>query len=270
MLGILLLSSCRSNKGMVTTPGDSSSPEQARFESVVSNQYKYEALQSKSRYSMASASLGGKLCLESGRRLCLQVNAPLLGFEVARIEASQDSVIVVDKYDKQYCVVRLADFYDLKELSGHELEALESIMLGRIYIPGIGQASKRDYRQLVWQTPALNGGGFGNSVGSYRGEGYSIDYTIDASGRLVSTLLTVGDRSALWQYSGYQEVTKGKWVPTQEDITVTDSDRKSFKAGIALTSPELGESSWRSFEPTSSYKKVPISELVKTVKSLIR
>lgn len=269
MMLVVLLSGCRSHKRIVSGI-DGPNPEQARFEQVVSNTYKYDALQSKSRYSLASTSLGGKLCLESGRRLCIQVNAPMIGFEVARVEASQEQVVIVDKFDKMYSVVQLADLYHLDELSGHEMEALESIILGRIYIPGIGQATKRDYRQLVWNTAAKGDGTFGNSVGTYQGKNYTLAYTVNSFGRLVSTELLVGNRRMLLEYSDYSEVESGKWVPTHEVVTATDGDGKNITLGIQLTSPELGESTWRDFEPTSSYQQVPVSQLVERIQSIGR
>lgn len=268
MVGIMMtLSSCHSSK--IASTLDGPNPEQARYESVVRNRFDYEAVQSKSKYTMNGMSLGGKMCLESGKRLCLQVNAPLLGFEVARVEATQDSVIIVDKYDKMYSVVRLSDLYDLEEMNGHEMEALECIMLGRIYIPGRGPATSRDYSHLKWNTPKTANGQFGNSVGTYQGRNYTLDYTIDASGRLVSTLLSMGGRTLQIDYAEYVETEKNKWVPTQETLTATDSDKKQLSAGLSLASPQVGESTWRDFEPTSSYRKVEVQDLVKTVKALM-
>lgn len=265
----LLLTGCRSHKYSVkdlTGPN----PEQARFESVVQNGFDYEALQSKVKYSMGSTSLNGKMCLESGKRLCLQVNAPLLGFEIARVEATQEQVLLVDKYDKVYCVLKLSDLYQLDEISGHELEALECLMLGRIYIPGKGQAKSRDFKSLTWTTVLLADGAQGQSEGRYQGKDYSLCYAIDAKGQLVSTRLTVGQKSALWEYSNYQEIEKNKFVPTRENITATDAEKESFAAGLTLNNPELGESSWRDFEASDSYRQVSAQELLEIVKKMAK
>ncbi len=263
----LFLSSCRATK---VVPGalTGANPEKARFESVVQNNFKYDALQSKVKYSMGKTSLNGKMCLESGNRLCLQVNAPIIGFEVARVEATQDSVLLVDKYDKMYSVLSLSGLYDIKDINGHEMEALECIMLGRIYIPGRGQASSKDYNKLKWSTPKLADGKTGFSEGLYKGDGYSILYTIDENGRLVSTLLSVGAKTARWEYSDYQEIEEGRWLPTQEFITATNADNKEISAGMRLTNPSLGESNWRDFSPSDSYNKVTIKELGNRIKSL--
>lgn len=264
-----LLTSCHSSRRLAASL-DGPNPEQARYESVVRNQFSYDALQSKSRYSLGSMSLGGRLCLESGKRLCLLANAPLLGFEIARIEASQESVLIVDKYDKMYSMEHPADLYHLDELSGHELEVLECLFLGRIYIPGHGPATSRDYKLLNWTTPKTADGKNGNSVGVYTASNYSLRYDIDASGRLVSTMFLLGQRSILLEYAGYSQVGKAQWVPTVETITATDGAGQQLKATITLSGPEVGESTWRDFEPSSSYRQVPLSELVNTVKSMMK
>lgn len=265
----MMLTGCRSHKYSVkdlTGPN----PEQARFESVVQNSFEYEALQSKVKYSMGGNSLNGKMCLESGQRLCLQVNAPLIGFEIARIEATQEQVLLVDKYDKVYTILNLSDLYKLEEISGHELEALECLMLGRIYIPGKGEAKSRDFKSLTWTTPMLADGTQGQSEGLYQGNGYTLCYSIDAKGQLVSTRLTVGDKSALWEYSDYQEVQKNKFVPTRETITATNADQQSLSAGISLGAPGLGESTWRDFEASESYRQLTPQEMLDVVKKLAK
>lgn len=265
----LALTGCRSHKfGVKDLTGPTI--EQARFESVVQNSFEYNALQSKVKYSLGSTSVSGKLCLESSNRLCLLVNAPLLGFEIARVEATQEQVLLVDKFDKVYSVLNLADLYHLDEISGHEMEVLECIMLGRIYIPGKGVATRRDFKSLTWSTPTLPDGTKGQSEGLYLGQNFSLLYAINAQGQLVSTRLTVGNKTALWEYADYRQVEKGKLVPTQEIVTATNAEQETVSAALTLTSPELGESSWRDFEPTGSYRQVTGHELMEIVKKMIK
>ena len=266
---VFLLTSCHTSRKVVGSQTGGKSA-QACFESVVAGTFKYEALQSKVKYSLGSSSLSGKLCLESGQRLCLQVNAPIVGFEVARVEASQDSVLLVDKYDKLYTVLHLADLYQIAEISGGEMEALECIMLGRIYIPGKGQATNRDFKSLIWSTPTQSDGTPGNVEGRYQGKDFTLCYTIDGSGLLVSTQLIVGGKSALWEYASYTDAGKGRMIPTRETITATNADQQSIQATLVLNNPELGESSWRDFEPTASYRQVNLDELTGTIKQLVK
>lgn len=269
MILVAFLSACSTQKkviGNLTGPN----PERARFESVIANNYKYEALQSKVKLSMGSSSLNGKICLESGKRLCLLVNAPLLGFEVARIEATADSAILVDKFDKAYTVVPLGELTQMEVLAGHEMEALECLMLGRIFIPGKGQATSKDYGLLTWSTPTNAAGENPLSTGVYKGKNYDLAYTINSLGQLTSTSLTMADgKKAVWQYASYKELEK-KSLPASETIKASNNEDKELQAGISFTNPTLGESTWRDFEPNASFRRVTLKELGEILKKMTK
>lgn len=267
MMLIVLMTSCKSTKNF-TKDLNGPNPERARFESVVANHYKYEALQSKVKLSMGKSSLNGRICIESGKRFCLLANAPLLGFEVARIEATRDSVLLVDKFDKIYTVITLGELTKMEALEGHEMEALEALMLGRIFIPGKGQATSKDYESLKWSTPATAEPASSISTGVYKGKNYELAYTINAQGQLMQTSLTTSDgKKAVWQYTSFQEVDH-KNVATAENIIATNAEKKELRAGISFSNPTLGESTWRDFEPTDSYRRVTLEELGEVLKKL--
>lgn len=268
-MAVALLSACSTHKtaiGSLTGPN----PERARFETVVANHYKYDALQSKVKFTMGSTSLNGKLCLESGKRLCLSANAPLLGFEVARIEATADSAVLVDKFDKVYTVVTLSELTKMEALAGHEMEALESLMLGRIFIPGKGLATSKDYSQFNWSTPTNAAGDNPLTTGVYKGNNYDLAYTINAQGQLMNTSLTMSDgKKAVWQYATYEVIDK-KNIATTELIKATNSNKKELQAGMTLSNPTLGESTWRDFEPSASYRRVTLEEFGEILKSIAK
>lgn len=266
---VVLMSSCHtSRKGVVKLNG--TNPEQARFEAVVNNSFKYDALQSKVKLSMGKTSLNGKICLEPGRRFALLANAPLLGFEIGRIEATADSVLLVDKFDKLYAVVTLADLTKVDAVAGHEMEAVECLMLGRIFIPGVGQASAKDYNRLAWTTFKNTDGSQGNSIGIFEGKNYRLGYEIDGNGRLVSTSLALANgKQAIWNYSNYTEVEKQKLLPVTEEIQAIFDEDKGIKAGFTMSNPALEESSWREFSPNSSFRRVTIQELVEVLKKMM-
>jgi len=271
LLPLLLLTSCRSTKPL-TGELTGKNAEYARYEQLCRSSFKYEALQSKVKYALGRTSLGGKLCVESGKRVCMQINAPIIGFEVARVEASAQEVILVDKYDKIYSKVNPSEvLFDIQELQGHEMEALESLMLGRIFVPGKGQATTKDYTRFDWQTPTNADGTQGNSVATYKGKDYTITYQLDANGRLVSTHLEVGGtKHAWWEYADYREVETGKWVPTSERIKLDGGEDQKIELGLTLTNPQLGESTWRDFDPAASFRQVPFSELVEAIKAVAK
>ncbi len=269
LFALLSFSSCHTTRrvaGGVT----GSNLEKARFETTVNKAFEYEALQSKVKFAMGKQSLNGKMSLESGKRFALSINAPLLGFEIGRIEATPEEILFVDKFDKLYCSQTLSDLFDLKELSGHEMTAVECLMLGRIFIPGVGQARVKDFDRLAWTTPPASEGNNAVSTGIYEGKGFRLIYQINEFGQLQTTTLVMNDgRSASWNYTNYQEVQKQKPVAVDEKIQITYDDGKNLNASIALTNPSLGESTWKAFQPTDSYRKVTLSELIDILRKLM-
>lgn len=268
VMAALLFASCHSTKKVTGTVNDSA-PEKTRYEAVVNNYYKYDALQSKVKLSLGSNSLNGKFCLESGKRLGLSANAPLLGFELGRIEATADSVVIVYKLEKLYCVVSLSELTKIKGLKGHEMEALECLILGRIFIPGVGKATVKDFDRLVWSSVTNANGTMGNSMGIFDGGNYQLTYEINGNAQLVSTSLQLPDgKTATWNYNGYQEVEKQKSVAETEDIRVI-SGKNGVNARMTMTNPSFGKSEWKAFDPSSSYRKVSIEELYDMLKKLL-
>lgn len=262
---VLLMSSCHSLRR--TSGKGGAETEQVRFETAVNNAYKYEALQSKVKLTLGKTTLNGKMSLESGKRFAMQINAPLLGFELGRIEATAQSVLIVDKFDKLYSEVTLSDLTKVDAVAGHEMEAVECLMLGRIFIPGVGQASTKDFSRLAWSTPAKADGTAGNSLGVYEGRNYRLVYELDSNGRVVSTTLSIADgKEAQWQYGNYIEVASQKWVATTESIQALYSEGKSLKASFSMTNPALEENTWKEFTPTSSFRRVTVGELVEVLK----
>lgn len=265
-LAALVLTSCHTTRKTIENlTGDNT--EQVRFEAVVNNGYKYESLVSKVKLSMGKTTLNGKMCVESGNRFALLVNAPLLGFEIGRVEATPEKVYLVDKFDGLYSEVSLSELTQVSALAGHEMEAVECLMLGRIFIPGVGQASTKDYSRLAWNTLTNADGTQGNSVGVYEGKDYRLVYEINGAGQLVSTTLSVSDdKEATWKYSNYTEIEKQKSVATTEEINAEYGDSKSIKAGLTMINPALEESAWKAFVPSSSYRKVTFKELAEVLK----
>ena len=262
---VLLMSSCHSLRR--TSGKGGAETEQVRFETAVNNAYKYEALQSKVKLTLGKTTLNGKMSLESGKRFAMQINAPLLGFELGRIEATAQSVLIVDKFDKLYSEVTLSDLTKADAVAGHEMEAVECLMLGRIFIPSVGQASAKDFSRLAWSTPAKADGTAGNSLGVYEGRNYRLVYELDSNGRVVSTTLSMADgKEAQWQYGNYTEVASQKWVATTESIQALYSEGKSLKASFSMNNPALEENTWKEFTPTSSFRRVTVGEMVEVLK----
>ncbi len=235
--------------------------ESERYETALQQAMTAESMQQKVTYGMNGLSLKGALKMHRRKDLLLTVNAPLLGFELARVEATQDSVWLVDKFDKVYAAYSVAA---LSEYIGGDvdLEALQCLLTGRIYVPGRGAATKSDFKRFNWtaEGDAL--------VGTYTaGNRYTLTYTISADNFLTQTRVETANGSTVaeWNYSGHTQ-SDTYYYPTQEQLSVKRGEAQSLSGTLTLGAPTIPTGNWTAFSPTSSYKQVEAKELVETLK----
>lgn len=269
---LALTYSCKSSQSAVTgtkvpetkVQAEKRSVEKNRYEQALSNAYDFKFLQSKVKYSLGNKSLSGKLNVEHGKRLCMTVT--VLGIEVARIEANNKTVLLVDKFDKIYSELTISEF---AEKFGFEdemrYEAFESLLLGRMFVPGSGEADKNDFKKLSWKIEE-------NDVlsGTINKERYVLTYLIGADNNLASTNLKVNrngsDSTVNWNYSVFQEVEGGAFV-TSETLSLNAPEKK-LNASLSLSSLNLNAKNWVSFTPSEAYRKVSPKELITAIKNL--
>lgn len=257
----LLLVGCGSSKKVTTGTADQNQAK-VRYEAAVGNNFSFECLQSKVKYSLAGKSLNGKLNIEHGKRLCM--TATVMGIEVARVEANQETVYIVDKFDKVYAEISIAEAAAHLGLQDEaKLETIEALLLGRIYLPGKGEAKASDFKSFVWDAADDN-----LVSGLYVAQQYNLTYLLNAENELYRTEVEVPSKAmtCTWSYSDMQQAGNGK-MPATETLC-GKSATLDISAQITLGSPTISKKGWTSFSPTSSYKKVSVHDLFQMIKNM--
>jgi len=272
----LLMSGCHSSKNATSGLGkEELAAAKERYEAVVARNFKYDYLQAKIKYSLGGGkALNGKLNIEHGKRLCMTVT--VLGIEVARIEADQENVTVVEKVDKIYARVPIAEAASKLGLEDEaKLEAVEALLLGRIFVPGKGMAEVSDFNKLTWY-PMENS----ELQGDYLAEKYQLSYVMNDKNYLVATQVKVkknnpddnanpnsggNENTFVWEYASPTELEGGS-LPTEETLTM--SGARNMSATITMSAPSTAKKNWNSFSPGSNYREVTFAELIETIKKL--
>lgn len=268
-LSIILMSSCISKKKLPKS-GDTdvniSKPaltvEKNRFEEALNNAYDFKLLQSRAKYSFGDKSLSGRLNVERGKRLCMTVT--VLGIEVARVEVDQKNVVIVDKFDKLYTELSIEEFASQFGLQDEmQYEALECLLLGRMFVPGSGEAEAKDFKKINWSNEE------GRLLGNISKPKYVLSYVVGEDNKLAETIVKANrggsDASIGCTYSGYQSIEGGEFA-TSETLELRSAD-KNLKANLSLSAPTLGKA-WTSFQPNEAYKKATIQEIMNAIKNL--
>ena len=247
-----------------STSGTKPSAEaKACFETAVKSGFDFDCLQSKVKYQLAGKGLGGKLNVEHGKRLALSVT--VMGIEMARVEANSDSVVIVNKLDKSYAVLSVAELAEQLGMQREmRYEALEALLLGRIFIPGEGMASASDYKRLAWTVGEEN-----VQLGTYEGENYSLAYQLSPEGQLEQTLVTVPARNMTfgWQYAELQKLDNGGKMPAVEVLT-GNLKGSAVEMQLTVEKPTLNSKGWTPFQPTEKYRRLELREFVDNLKKL--
>ncbi|MBQ0056921.1 MAG: DUF4292 domain-containing protein [Bacteroidales bacterium] len=261
LVALMTLAGCHSSKSGAEGGAGSKELKEAkpRYETVVSQAPTYQSLQAKAKYTLFGKSLSGNLYLEHGKRICMTIN--ILGIEMARIEANTEYVYFVNKMEKEYAKVTIADAASRLGLQDEaSFDAVEALLLGQIFIPGQGQATTKDFRRLAWES-----GDNGRLTGTFKAQKYNLAYTIGQNNNLTETCVTMPGSGATvsWTYSSPVTVGNGS-IPTVETLSAKGGER-NISAQISLS--KIAEKNWSSL-PLSSYREISFADMFNKLKSL--
>ncbi len=256
----VLMAGCHSSQSTLSK-ADRDAARQ-RYETAIDCNFGFQYLSAKAKYAMGSTSLSGRMYVHHGQWLCL--TATVFGIEVARVEATPDQVTVVDKFDKIYTVLPLSETIAKLGLEKEaKLEAVEALLLGRIFVPGKGEATDDDFKQFAWDKHDD-----GTLEGSFSGRKYTLSYTIDRSDRLSATSVKAPLVGATVQCAYSNPVAVGEGSVPGTEVLGGKMGSKSLSVNLSLSSVAVSKKGWNAFKPTSAYREVTIGEMIKAIKEL--
>lgn len=265
-MGALLgLTACRSAKQTGSKVDVQTEAESKVVENVIRCSPTFASFSAKARLT---ASLGGKELSVNGtlkmvrdQRIQLSV-APLLGIEVARIDLSRDSLLVVNRLKREYVCMSLSAFSDLV---GGEVDfyTLQAMLCHQLYLPGKSGVDEKDKRQFAVETQAD-----GTSLIRLRQtRAVNYSFTADAQYFLTRTALeTMGTYALDCTYASPQTLD-GIAFPTQMDIRLKKG-AKTLQARVALSKMETGRTELTPTELSKKYTQVPADQLLQMLSGL--
>lgn len=208
-------------------------------------------------------SLNGTLRLKHNEALQISLQVPLLGMEAARIEATPERIIIIDRLHKRYVEEPIEH---LSTLSGTGLDfyALQALLSATLFQPGTKDFTLDDAMAMKFSTR--------EAENIYRltasGQGLNYTFDLDATSQRIAaaTVAKTGSRYACtWQYAGYEN-TGTRAFPTRI--------KAQFNGGKTTLSLELGlnkleASDWKAdTSPSSRYQKIELADILKLLSAL--
>ena len=216
-------------------------------------------------------SVDGALRMRKDEVIRLQLYAPILGFEIGRLEFTPDYVLIIDRYHKQYIK---ADYnqVDFLHKQGITFYSLQSLFWNQLLLPGAKQVKESDLKKF--------------------------DASLDVAGDNVPVVLKNGNMTYVWtaqratgridkadvEYVSSQHGTSGvhirydnfravgvKMFPALLDMTlVTNATRQKKEINIVIKMNEVKtDSNWKSrSEVSSKYEQVSAEDVLNKIMSL--
>lgn len=261
-LMILSVTGCGSRRAALD---DSTSRRaiQEQYGACVQNAFGYDCMQVKGKVSLqGKTGLPMRLNMEQKETFKLQINAPLLGFEVGRLEVDKDSVTLVDKMDKLYTRQSLGDFSFFTD-NGIDVRVLQCAFMGRMCLPNHGECQVKDFSKFVWTK---------NDDGTIEGvrneDKYTLSYLINTQGQLQQTRLVIGGKNVdiVWAYREWYNVGVG-FAPAKSHLTVKTSS-STYEVEFSYNQPNINAQPWPDFEPTEKFRAMDPFELLEKVRNI--
>ena len=195
-----------------------------------------------------------KIYMKKGKELTISASAILVG-EVFRAELTEDSLFIVNKIKKVYCK---EGGEKLRQIYPTLCEEVQSLLLGRMIVPGNGALSKANISKVNVEMeneirkviPQL--GDFPIDVEAF--------YLLGRDGRL-SDLIVEGKAGKRLFSMNYQWKGNGG-----SDITAEVKHKnKPMEVEISLDAPKWGASPLSPYKLGKGYKKVGIQEFFKSI-----
>ena len=274
----LMMGACRSHKVVETEKPVVVSPEQEELLSRVNSQ-KHEKVAfvgSKLKFSVTvgdqEISLTGNLRMKRDDVIRLQLMA--FGFvEAARLEFTQDYVLIMDRINKQY--LKAPYYYiDFLRISGINFNTLQALFWNELFQPGKAELTDDDRKMFTSQSLGDNEAiinfedGDGEQVRSKMFYSWLVNET---TGRIKMANIMYrdamnGNTQLNWDYRDFKNLGS-KLFPSDMGITLT-TPKKEVKLGVKLNYLNNDDDWELRTRVSDKYREVEIDEILRRFMAL--
>ncbi len=270
LLAAILLASCGTQKTSISTGRGTKThadPALALVTSVIDNKVNTKNITGNAaiRLQMGSQSmkLSGALRMRYDEVIRIQLQLPLIGTEVGRLEFTPDYVLVVDRMNKQYVKLEYSkvDFLEKNNISFYSLQAL---FWNELIAPSAHHASDAEAEQYAAElsaTTSIVPVTLTDGKTKYQWQVNSSDDTISSA--LITYNGDNGTSMLTWMYSNFTSVGGKKFPRTQDFSFTTTINGQSQRGEIEIDMSEIKTSSdWDATTSLSSKYQAVSAEYI--------
>ncbi|MGI6223015.1 MAG: DUF4292 domain-containing protein [Prevotella sp.] len=217
-------------------------------------------------------SVPGQLRLRKDQVIRIQLQMPLLGSEVGRLEFTPTYVLVIDRIHKQYVK---ADYNQLDFLrdNGLNFYSLQAMFWNQLLLPGAQKVSESDLKKFDVDLSSTQASTYPISL---QNGNISYVWTADKStGHILKALITYANKqnsksTLTWNYSDFRSMGSKKYPANQSFSFKTNALKKHNSATVTLEMNKLSnDDNWEAQTTVSSkYKQVDPQDIMKKLLSM--
>ena len=261
----VLMAACQSTKQAVS--GEKAGTQAAAVaRRNIENRFSATCYSSKVRIEITGKgeriTANGSLKIRKGRMVQLSIT-PLLGIEIARIELTPDTLLVIDRFNKQYVQVPL-ERLGFPGHAGHAFQALQGLFLNQLFLPGKDrELTLSDIRQFSFRQEE----GRVVAVPKRKGNGTSCSFQLDSEGRLTATCVHLPKECRLaWEY-GHFTATGSGYFPSEMRVAL-QSGAFTVQVGISHSRISTKDFAARPSAISPKYKPLDVGGLLEIISGL--
>lgn len=198
---------------------------------------------------------GIKIYMERDSLIQISLHAPLIG-EVGRLRLTPDEMLIVNKWNKKYC---LESTDNLKSTYPGFLSDVQSLLLGRVVLIGEGELNERNIQNVTF-TSRDSGRWFLEPVVPFAEGNVNYGYTTDERGFTETGVYGIKGRSeSLTILYNYPD-------RTLDIIFKVNSDKGIKEVELAFSTVRWGGKELKPINLKSGYERVGISDFIKSMR----
>jgi hypothetical protein len=254
------MTGCKSKKTLQSTDVKESKDHSEVLKDVQKTQLSYKTLSAKTTLeilrpnSKSSISSGAALRIVKDKGILISIR-PFMGIEVAKLVVSQDSVLIVDRMNKQYLHESIDDLKKTKQVDFNYYN-LESLLSNRLFYPGKQDVTMVDYPKFM----------VSKSEGTYLvvtkdASDILYNFAIDGNNHIISTLI-YGEKKNYTLQCSYNKfiIDQEQSYPTEIGFKIGIKDKR-LDVKLSYSKLDIDKDVEIDYSVPNKYKKVSLDEV---------
>lgn len=265
---LVIFSGCGPKKGSTDAGADRKTKNEL-IQTIVDNSIYTDQLSAAVKLALQSGDnkpsvqLDGTLKLRKDQAIQLSVKVPFFGTEAVKLVFTPDSVLLVDRINKQYVHESIRKLQAAGSFE-QDFHTLQSLLSNHLFIPGQKTLARADYSDIHLSTSdnqqrlmAVN-------------EAQTALFDINSDNRIIAaTVRQTGSTKAIsWQYDNFKRLMVGKDFPTKMTASIRSTD-KQFTLLTTLSTVDFTSPVTVDAVPPAKYSRIGLGQLLKLVQLLL-